>query len=30
VFRIADSAEAPQWNKANRKTASYVEAREKQ
>jgi Zn-dependent M28 family amino/carboxypeptidase len=30
VFRIADSAEAPQWNKANRKTASYIEAREKQ
>ena len=30
VFRIADSAEAPQWNKANPKTARYVEAREKQ
>jgi Zn-dependent M28 family amino/carboxypeptidase len=29
VFRIADSAEAPQWNKANPKTARYVEAREK-
>jgi hypothetical protein len=28
VFRIADSAEAPQWNKANPKTASYVQARE--
>ena len=24
VFRIADSAEAPQWNKANPKTARYV------
>ena len=30
VYRIADSAEAPQWNKANPKTARYVEAREKQ
>ena len=30
VFRIADSAEAPQWNKANPKTARYVQAREKQ
>ena len=30
VFRIADSAEAPQWNKANSKTARYVQAREKQ
>ena len=30
VFRIADSAEAPQWNKDNPKTARYVEAREKQ
>ena len=30
VFRMADSAEAPQWNKANRKTARYVKAREKQ
>jgi hypothetical protein len=29
VFRIADSAEAPQWNKANPKTARYVKAREK-
>jgi Zn-dependent M28 family amino/carboxypeptidase len=28
VFRIADSVEAPQWNKANPKTARYVEARE--
>jgi Zn-dependent M28 family amino/carboxypeptidase len=27
VFRMADSAEAPQWNKANPKTARYVEAR---
>jgi hypothetical protein len=30
VFRIADSAEAPQWNKANPRTARYVQAREKQ
>ena len=30
VFRIADSAEAPQWNKDNPKTARYVEAHEKQ
>ena len=30
VFHIADSAEAPQWNKDNPKTARYVEAREKQ
>jgi hypothetical protein len=28
VYRIADSAEAPQWNKANSKTARYVKARE--
>ncbi len=28
VFRIADSAEAPQWNKDNPKTARYVQARE--
>jgi len=28
VFRIADSAEAPRWNKANPKTARYVQARE--
>jgi hypothetical protein len=28
VYRIADSAEAPQWNKANPKTARYVQARE--
>jgi Zn-dependent M28 family amino/carboxypeptidase len=28
VYRIADSAEAPQWNKANPKTARYVKARE--
>jgi hypothetical protein len=30
VYGIADSAEAPQWNKANPKTARYAEAREKQ
>ena len=30
VYRIADSAEAPQWNKANPKTARYMQAREKQ
>jgi len=30
VFRMADSADAPQWNKANPKTARYVAAREKQ
>ena len=30
VFRMADSAEAPQWNKDNPKTARYVQAREKQ
>jgi Zn-dependent M28 family amino/carboxypeptidase len=30
VFRMADSAEAPRWNKDNPKTARYVEAREKQ
>ncbi len=30
VFRIANSTEAPQWNKDNPKTARYVEAREKQ
>jgi Zn-dependent M28 family amino/carboxypeptidase len=30
VFRIADSAQAPHWNKDNPKTARYVEAREKQ
>jgi hypothetical protein len=29
VYRIADSAEAPRWNKENPKTARYVEAREK-
>jgi Zn-dependent M28 family amino/carboxypeptidase len=29
VYRIADSAEAPRWNKDNPKTARYVEAREK-
>ena len=28
VYRMADSAEAPQWNKANPKTARYVQARE--
>jgi hypothetical protein len=28
VYGIADSAEAPQWNKDNPKTARYVEARE--
>jgi hypothetical protein len=28
VFRMADSAEAPQWNKDNPKTARYVEARQ--
>ena len=30
VYGIADSAEAPRWNKENPKTARYVEAREKQ
>ena len=29
VYRIADSAEAPRWNKENPKTARYVEAHEK-
>jgi len=28
VYRIADSAEAPRWNKANPKTSRYVQARE--
>ena len=28
VYRIADSVEAPRWNKANPKTARYVKARE--
>jgi hypothetical protein len=28
IFRIADSAEAPQWNKDNPRTARYVQARE--
>ncbi len=28
VFRIADSAEAPQWNTANPKTARYAKARQ--
>jgi len=30
VFDMANSAEAPQWNKANPKTARYVSVREKQ
>jgi hypothetical protein len=30
VYGMADSAEAPQWNKDNPKTARYVQAREKQ
>jgi hypothetical protein len=28
VFRMADSIEAPRWNKANPKTSRYVQARE--
>ena len=28
IFRIADSAEAPQWNKDNPRTARYVQVRE--
>jgi hypothetical protein len=28
LYRVADSAEAPQWNAANPKTARYVHARE--
>jgi hypothetical protein len=30
VLEMADSAQAPQWNKENPKTARYVQAREKQ
>ena len=30
VFRMADSVEAPRWNKDNPKTSRYVAAREKQ